>query len=419
MSAKKATVLIGSLIVGAGSVAAGMTIYKSYKWQNKEDYFAGYLKKKSTNSIMSFALTSRNTFNTGTLKVELGATQFNLGKKCNDRYIVDVTQPNSIVVGLLRGIRSDHVVSEVEKRLLTSVYTDQQFDTNPKTDIETAIRRSFVKVQKDINETLDEKYIKHDGATALLALIRGNTITVANLGNSRCVRCHRYFTSHLTATSESPELMVKAMSRDHTPNEEKNRIEKCGGLVTYNEIGSKRLRYGNFPVSRAFGASFYSNCGVISEPEIIKDVIRDSPIGRLFDFKKLGFLKSEEKEGKTFQEPIFDHKKIIAKDKEEEKRIGYIVENRRKMENILIIASNKFWNVISSQQVCWAVNNILDSQLKQCNNNKNQTEENEIDMGTVSRILLNWAYDECLEENMTVIALRLTKPKELLRNGEE
>ena len=76
----------------------------------------------------------------------------------------------------------------------------------------------------------------HAGATAIVAVIVGRTLTVANAGDSRAVLCRAG-----TAT---------ALSFDHKPTQERelNRIIKAGGFVnTFGRVN------GNLNLSRSLG----------------------------------------------------------------------------------------------------------------------------------------------------------------------
>lgn len=77
----------------------------------------------------------------------------------------------------------------------------------------------------------------HAGATAIVAVIVGRTLTVANAGDSRGVLCQKGGTTH-------------ALSFDHKPQDERenNRIQKAGGFV--NQFGRVN---GNLNLSRSIG----------------------------------------------------------------------------------------------------------------------------------------------------------------------
>ena len=77
---------------------------------------------------------------------------------------------------------------------------------------------------------------KDSGTTAIVALLRGNRLVVANVGDSRCVLCRG--------------KKAVDMSLDHKPEEEceTERIKKAGGKIT----GDGRVN-GGLNLSRAIG----------------------------------------------------------------------------------------------------------------------------------------------------------------------
>lgn len=104
----------------------------------------------------------------------------------------------------------------------------------------------------------------HAGCTAVCAVIVGNTLTVANAGDSRVVLCRE-------------NGVAEAMSFDHKPMDdtEMERIKKAGGFV--NQFGRVN---GNLNLSRSIGDLKYKqvpNIGpadqmITAEPDI-KSVI--------------------------------------------------------------------------------------------------------------------------------------------------
>ena len=93
----------------------------------------------------------------------------------------------------------------------------------------------------------------HAGATAIVAVLTGRVLTVANAGDSRAVLCRAGGTS-------------LALSIDHKPQQdvEKNRITKAGGFV--NQFGRVN---GNLNLSRSIGDLKYKQVPGISPPEQI------------------------------------------------------------------------------------------------------------------------------------------------------
>lgn len=91
----------------------------------------------------------------------------------------------------------------------------------------------------------------HAGATAVVAVIVGKTLTVANAGDSRAVLCRANGATF-------------ALSYDHKPQSdiERNRIQKAGGFV--NQVGRVN---GNLNLSRSIGDLKYKQVEGISKAE--------------------------------------------------------------------------------------------------------------------------------------------------------
>jgi len=94
------------------------------------------------------------------------------------------------------------------------------------------------------------------GSTASTAVLVGDRLLVANVGDSRAVICRAG--------------KAVALSRDHKPNQtdERQRIEDAGGFVMW--AGTWRVG-GVLAVSRAFGDRLLKQY-VVAEPEIQEEV---------------------------------------------------------------------------------------------------------------------------------------------------
>mmetsp|Transcript_4946 Transcript_4946/g.10411 ORF Transcript_4946/g.10411 Transcript_4946/m.10411 type:complete len:633 (-) Transcript_4946:318-2216(-) len=121
----------------------------------------------------------------------------------------------------------------------------------------------------------------HAGATAVVAVITGNILTVANAGDSRAVLCRRRKTTAGT-TDESPNgYYAYPLSYDHKPSQvhEMNRILRSGGFV--NHFG--RIN-GNLNLSRSIGDLKYKQVPgippahqmITAEPDIMQIALDDS-----------------------------------------------------------------------------------------------------------------------------------------------
>ena len=101
--------------------------------------------------------------------------------------------------------------------------------------------KALISQQSGAKKPLDEdnNFEVHAGCTAVVALLKGNKLYVANAGDSRAVLCRK-------GTSVP-------LSFDHKPSHptEKERIESAGGFVS-NFGGMSRVN-GNLNLSRAIG----------------------------------------------------------------------------------------------------------------------------------------------------------------------
>ncbi|CAN1801716.1 Probable protein phosphatase 2C 11 [Linum perenne] len=117
-------------------------------------------------------------------------------------------------------------------------------------DTKTAIVETFR--ETDANYLKEEEGKKEAGSTASTAMLLGDRLLVANVGDSRVVASR--------AGSAIP------LSMDHKPDrtDERQRIEKAGGFVLW--AGTWRVG-GVLAVSRAFGDKLLK-AYVVAEPEI-------------------------------------------------------------------------------------------------------------------------------------------------------
>ena len=128
-----------------------------------------------------------------------------------------------------------------------------------------------------------EPWSINTGTTAVIAHIRNNHLTVANVGDSRCVI--------------SQNGNVKRLTIDHKPSnpEEQKYIESMGGNVQEGRLN------GIISVSRALGDSYFGNT-IKHEPTIIEEEINEKSFillacdgvwDVLSDEKAIDLIKSE------------------------------------------------------------------------------------------------------------------------------
>uniref|UniRef100_A0A0D9WQU1 protein-serine/threonine phosphatase n=1 Tax=Leersia perrieri TaxID=77586 RepID=A0A0D9WQU1_9ORYZ len=127
-------------------------------------------------------------------------------------------------------------------------------------DTKLAISQTFLKTDADFLESVSSNPFRDDGSTAVTAILVGNQLYVANVGDSRAVA--------LEAGKAVP------LSEDHKPNrkDEQKRIEDAGGIIVLDDTWRVN---GLLAMSRAFG-----NCAlkqyVKAEPDIQEKTIDES-----------------------------------------------------------------------------------------------------------------------------------------------
>jgi len=159
---------------------------------------------------------------------------------------------------------SQYVARELPEYLAVGV------KKTPDESIDTLLHDSFVAVDRSLEQS-EEIDAMLSGTTVTTVHIKGNTVTCANAGDSRCVVGH---------TDENHKLVAKDLSRDHKPDDadEKERILKAGGRVAPLESwpeGPHRvwLKEDDLPglaMSRSIGDGVAHSVGVSAVPEIMK-----------------------------------------------------------------------------------------------------------------------------------------------------
>jgi len=140
------------------------------------------------------------------------------------------------------------------------------------TDIQSAISKTLAEIEESF---LQDSDINSDfsGTTLVLVVIRGNRMTIANIGDSRIT---------LISKDDRNQFIGQALSDDHKPERtsEKERIINAGGRVfpiVYPDgvIGPERVWLGDTDIpglamSRSIGDSIVHSVGVSSEPEFFE-----------------------------------------------------------------------------------------------------------------------------------------------------
>ncbi|KAG4398170.1 hypothetical protein AAZX31_10G276700 [Glycine max] len=154
------------------------------------------------------------------------------------------------------GVFDGHGGSRTAEYLKNNLFKNLSSHPNFIKDTKTAIVEAFK--QTDVDYLNEEKRHQRDaGSTASTAMLLGDRIVVANVGDSRVVASR--------AGSAIP------LSIDHKPDrsDERRRIEQAGGFIIW--AGTWRVG-GVLAVSRAFGDKFLKPY-VVADPEIQEEEI--------------------------------------------------------------------------------------------------------------------------------------------------
>ncbi|CAM0910387.1 unnamed protein product [Alopecurus aequalis] len=168
-----------------------------------------------------------------------------------DRYDIKFAKIEGQTVSLF-GVFDGHAgalaAEYLKEHLLENLMNHPQFLENPKL----ALKTTFLKTDANFLESVSIPY-RQDGSTALTAVLVGDQLYVANVGDSRAIA--------LKGGKAIP------LSDDHKPNrrDEQTRIENAGGRVSYD--GYTWRVDGILAMSRAFGNRGLKKY-VIAEPDI-------------------------------------------------------------------------------------------------------------------------------------------------------
>ncbi|KAL6610689.1 hypothetical protein ACP70R_040658 [Stipagrostis hirtigluma subsp. patula] len=156
--------------------------------------------------------------------------------------------------GIFDGHGGSRAAEYLKEHLFENLMKHPEFMTNTKL----AISETYKKTDSEFLEAESNSH-RDDGSTASTAVLVGNHLYVANVGDSRAV------------ISKAGKAI--ALSEDHKPNrsDERKRIESAGGVVMW--AGTWRVG-GVLAMSRAFGNRLLKQF-VIADPEIQEQEIND------------------------------------------------------------------------------------------------------------------------------------------------
>lgn len=168
-----------------------------------------------------------------------------------------ISEVDGNVVGLF-GVFDGHAGAEAAKYVKQNLFANLIKHPKFVSDTHTAIEETFKQTDSEyLQGAMDEH--RDAGSTASTAILVGDRLLVANVGDSRAV------------ISRAGEAI--ALSKDHKPDrrDERKRIEDAGGIVLWE--GTWRVG-GVLALSRAFGDRLLKKY-VVVDPEIQEEQIRN------------------------------------------------------------------------------------------------------------------------------------------------
>ncbi|KAK9070984.1 hypothetical protein SSX86_009552 [Deinandra increscens subsp. villosa] len=154
--------------------------------------------------------------------------------------------------GVFDGHGGTRAAEYVKRNLFTNLIKHPKFVS----DTKSAISESYTYTDSELMKS-ETNHTRDAGSTACTAILVGNRLLVANVGDSRAVVCKNG--------------KAVAVSRDHKPDrsDERKRIQDAGGFVMW--AGTWRVG-GILAVSRAFGDKLLKRF-VVADPEIEEEEV--------------------------------------------------------------------------------------------------------------------------------------------------
>ncbi|CAM9376984.1 unnamed protein product [Chrysoparadoxa australica] len=161
----------------------------------------------------------------------------------------------------------DKIATAFKKELAPAVFGHPHWAT----DVARAVAEAIARIEEALNSD-DSVDTEFSGTTLVAAAIRGGTMTIINIGDSRITLGR--------VDKASGKMVAEPLSLDHKPEtpEERDRILSAGGRVFAVEYddgvdGPPRVWLGHMDVpglamSRSLGDKIAHTAGVISKPDV-------------------------------------------------------------------------------------------------------------------------------------------------------
>ncbi|XP_051994340.1 protein phosphatase 1K, mitochondrial [Xyrauchen texanus] len=182
------------------------------------------------------------------------ASQIGQRKENEDRYRLSQMTENIMYFAVFDGHGGAEAAEFCHKNMEKHIKDIAEEEDN----LELVLTKAFLEVDKALARLLHfspDASLLSAGTTATVALLRdGIELVVGSVGDSRAMMCRKGKALKLTM--------------DHTPErkDEKERIRKTGGFITWNSLGQPHVN-SRLAMTRSIGDFDLKTSGVIAEPE--------------------------------------------------------------------------------------------------------------------------------------------------------
>lgn len=184
-----------------------------------------------------------------------------------DRYVVAATTngaQRTSLYGVFDGHGGYRAAEFCVSHLFKFLTQDPKYVTHPGK----ALRSAFLATDDEFLRAANAGSFE-DGTTAIVVMVRGDDMWIANVGDSRAILVQRQEEAEQRPVTARAAKSIRAiaLSEDHKPNrpDERKRVQRAGGFVLHN--GVWRVQ-GVLAVSRALGDRVYKDY-VIAVPDIV------------------------------------------------------------------------------------------------------------------------------------------------------
>jgi len=212
---------------------------------------------------------------------QVGYVPFNPAKVNQDRHLQVVEfnkDPTQALFGVFdgHGLHGDEVSQFLTEEMANCLlHENAQFSESPQKNFLAGFKRltEKLKFEKSVNTSFS-------GSTCITCVIRGRAVHTANVGDSRAVLGRKKKNGNMEAIALSVDQKPDASAEKKRILRAKGRVQACKGPLGQN-IGPARVwllkqDVPGLAMSRSFGDDVARTVGVISEPVVKQNKLKDS-----------------------------------------------------------------------------------------------------------------------------------------------